>query len=639
MNACLSVRAQSDRSIRVKAEEAMRNKDWFGAAQYYNRLHNHDSSDIKIRYAYADASRLNFDLDLAQRLYGKVIAEDNGRKYPLSFYWMGQLLKTKGQYKEAKKWFTKFSKTRSKHKRPEREYYITKSRIEIDACDLAQILIKNPVIPPPEHLDTVINSKVSEYAAFEKDSTLFFSSLRNSKKKDANAMNYSKIYRSDMKNQRWRKAKELDTLYNSTYLHTANTCFSPDYKQMIISRCQSKNASEYTCDLYVSVYINKRWQPFLKMEEPINQPGFSTSQANFGIRDGKTVLFFTSNRPGGKGEMDIWYSVKNSDGSFETPMNAGEKINTPDNEITPWYVNSQNTLFFSSTWHKGLGGFDIFKSQSDSSGFLEPQNAGFPINTSYNDIYYSVNKGGNRVYLSSNRLGSYFENKLNCCNDIYRFQVDTSKASPQAVVIDSMELTKGRLRLLVPLTLYFHNDEPDPKTKNTTTALSYDVTYTHYKALLKEYKCEYIRGLSGDEKEAAGYKIENFFADSVDAGMEDLQKFANLLESVLAKGEQVTITMKGYCSPLASTDYNINLAKRRISSLRNYLMQTHNGVFVKYIDSKTEGQGSLIFEDVDVGELPASSVSDDYKDKRNSVYSPFAASERKIQVIAISFSK
>ena len=95
--------------------------------------------------------------------------------------------------------------------------------------------------------------------------------------------------------------------------------------------------------------------------------------------------------------------------------------------------------------------------------------------------------------------------------------------------------------------------------------------------------------------------------------------------------------MKGYCSPLASTDYNINLAKRRISSLRNYFTETKSGFFVRYINNTNVNEGKIIFEDVDIGELPASKVSDDLKDKRNSVYNPIAASERKIQIIAVSF--
>jgi hypothetical protein len=626
---------QSNRLLQAQADAYMANKDWYGAAQSYNKLYFRDSSDVGLQYNYAEASRLNFDIDLALRLYNKVASIDNGKKYPLTFYWMGQLLKSKAQYKEAKKWFTKFSKTKKKSQKINFDYYLKKSLLEIDACDLAQILIKSPATTKIEHLDTSINSKVSEYAAFEKDSTLYFSSLKNPAKKDANDVSFNKIYKSDMKNMKWQKVKALDTNINATYLHNANTCFSNDYKQMIVSRCTPKNASEYTCELYMSNYVNNKWQPLERMPEPINQKGVNTTQPSFGDINGKQALFFASNRAGGQGNLDIWYSFKNADGTYYDPINAGKKINTPDDEITPWFVNERNTLYFSSTYHKGLGGFDIFKSEFKDSTFLEPQNAGYPINSSYNDIYYSVNKSRDRAYISSNRVGSYFENKLNCCNDIYRFSIEPLSVPP--LPIDTMEMARGQMKLLVPLTLYFHNDEPDPKTKNITTSKSYETTYNEYKVLVPQYITEFPKGLDGETKEKATNRIENFFTDSVDAGMEDLRKFSDLLQKVLLNGETVKITMKGYCSPLASTDYNVNLAKRRISSLRNYFSETKNGFFVKYFNNQTPGEGKIIFEDVEIGELVASKVSDDLKDKRNSVYNPSAASERKIQIIAVSF--
>jgi glycogen debranching enzyme len=152
-----------------------------------------------------------------------------------------------------------------------------------------------------------------------------------------------------------------------------------------------------------------------------------------------------------------------------------------------------------------------------------------------------------------------------------------------------------------------------------------------------DYEKYYPAGLTEPLKEKALESLTDFFTDSVDAGMNDLIKFSKLLEQVLLKNEIVKITMKGYCSPLASTDYNVNLAKRRISSLRNYFTEYKQGWFKKYINNTTPGEGKIIFEDVDIGELEASLVSDDLKDKRNSVYSPFAAMERKIQIIAVSF--
>ena len=631
----LQTKAQSDRKLLVDAQASMANKDWVNATSYFNRLYFRDSSSVDLQYNYAEASRLNFDLDLAYRLYNKVIALDNGKNYPLCFYWVGQLLKNKGQYKEAKKWFTKFSKTKKTKVKFNYDYYLAKSKVEIDACDLAQLLIKKPILPKLEHLDTNINSKVSEYAAFEMDSSLYFSSLKNPSKKDANDVSFNKIYKSDMKNLKWQKVKALDTNINATYLHNANTCFSANYKQMIVSRCKAKNASEYTCELFVSNYVNNKWQPLERMPEPINVKGFNTTQPSFGELNKKQVLFFSSNRNGGEGNLDIWYCTKNADGTFEKPLNCGKKVNTPDDEITPWFVNERNTLFFSSTYHKGLGSFDVFSSQFNDTTFAAPQNAGYPINSSFNDIYYSVNKARDRAYLSSNRIGSYFENKLNCCNDIYRFSIEPLNIPPKP--IDTLDLMRGQMKLLCPLTLYFHNDEPDAKTTKTLTTKNYETTYDDYKKLVPQYVYEYPKGLEGEQKETALNRVDNFFADSVDAGMEDLKRFSDLLEKVLLKREVVKITMKGYCSPLASTDYNVNLAKRRISSLRNYFTESKNGWFKKYINNETVGEGKIIFEDVDIGELIASKVSDDLKDKRNSVYSPFAAQERKIQIIAVSF--
>lgn len=618
---------------------AMNQKDWYSAATFYSKLVARDSSYVKINYNYADASRLNFDLDIAFYWYNKVIAVDNGKKFPLAFFWKAQILQYKGQYKEAKKWYAKMAKSR-KAKGAKYEYYVKKAAAQAEACDLAQVLISNPVSYKVLHLDTSINSKLSEYAPFEKDSTLYFSSLRKTPKKYADEEEpplLNKVYSSPTKMGKWQKVKSLDTNINATYLHNANICFNEEYTQMIISRCVNKNATEYTCDLYESKLVGKRWMPMQKLGEPINLKGTSTSMPSYGKINDSTFLFFTSTRGGGGyGGYDVWYAYKKPDGKFDTPRNAGSKVNTPDDDITPWYVNDQKLLYFSSTYHKGLGGFDIYRSSYANGTFGEPTNAGYPINSSYNDIYYSVNKEGTFAYLSSNRVGSFFEHKLNCCNDIYRFQLEP-KAKPE--VVDTVKLLSGQMKVLVPLTLYFHNDEPDAKTKAITTKKNYQKTYEDYKVLKPQYLTEYGSNLEKEEKLSSEERIEDFFADSVDVGMTELTKFALLLEQVLAKNEKVKITMKGYCSPLASTDYNVNLAKRRISSLRNYFNEYKGGMFLKYVDNPDSTQGRITYEEVDIGELPISRVSDDLKDKKNSVFSPFAARERKIQIIAVSFGE
>lgn len=548
-------------------------------------------------------------------------------------------LKNTGKYKDAKKYFDKYYKKQRNSKNQEKKQLSLKAQREIEACDMAQLLVNSPVDVQVEHLDTMINSEVSEYAPFETDSILYFSSLRDKTETDTNQIGFNKLYKSHKKGNLWQKAMELDSLFNKKGIHNANTSFNNDFTKVFVSRCGAINVSQYKCQIFSADYISGHWTDLKPLPAPINISCCNSTHPSYSQFQGKPTLFFTSNRAGGEGQNDIWYTHQNEDGSFETPINAGKKINTPEDEITPWYVKENNTLYFSSNWHKGLGNFDIFKSEYKHNEFSEVKNLGFPINSSYNDIYYSVNSKKDRAYISSNRIGSYFENKPNCCNDIYSFAItpllDTTHVMP-VKQIDSTELIISQMKLLVPLTLYFHNDEPEPKTKDTVTKKNYRKTYEDYLALKQNYVKEYSKGLKEEQKEYAVNSIHNFFEDSVDVGMEDLDKFIGLLKQVLLRGEKVQIIMKGYCSPLASTDYNINLAKRRISSLRNYFLEYNSGELLKYMNNNTQ-EGRIEFFDEDIGELPVSKVSDDFKDIRNSVYSPFAAAERKIQIIAINY--
>lgn len=636
----ITVNAQNIKQLLKQGISANNNKDYASAAQIYNQIILLDSSNIEYQLFFADASRLNFDNSTALHWYEKIYKKDNGKTYKEVSFHIATLLKNTGKYKEAKKYFDKYYKKQRNSKDKERKQRSLKAKQEFESCDLAQILIKNPVDVKVIHLDSAVNSKVSEYAPFEYDSLLYFSSLRDKSKQDAEGVGFNKLYtahKSPKKENKFLKAQELDSLFNKSNIHNANTSFNADFTKVFVSQCGALNASQYRCEIYVSNFKEGHWEELQKLPAPININGINTTQPCLSEINGKPVLFFSSDRTSGEGAMDIWYAFMNEDGTFETPINAGKKVNTIEDDITPWFVKENKTLYFSSTWHMGLGNFDIFTSEFKNNEFTEPQNIGYPINSSYNDIYYSINSKKDRAYISSNRLGSYFEDKPNCCNDIYSFPITPLSEPPKP--IDTTALLINQMKVLVPLTLYFHNDEPEPKTKVIVTKKNYKKTYEDYTILKSKYFSEYAKGLEGEQKQYAINRIENFFEDSVDAGMQDLDKFALLLDQVLLRGEKVKITMKGYCSPLASTDYNVNLAKRRISSLRNYFMEYDNGKFVKYVDNTNEAEGRIEFFNEDIGELPISIVSDDVKDVRNSVYSPYAASERKIQIIAISYLK
>ncbi len=627
--------AQKTKTLIDSGDKAMAENDFFGAAIYYNRAILQDSSDINIQYKYAEASRLNFDYGIAARFYAKVYKKDvQGKLFPQCAFWIATLKKNEGKYKEAKKMFDKYAK---KNKKKKDDYFVKKAIQEVAACDLAEVMVASPdksihII----HLDTMVNSKVSEYAPVEVDSVLYFSSLRDKKDRDKkHNESYNKIFTAIQDSIRWHKAKELDTVFNREGIHNANTSFNNDFTKVYITRCEQKNAQDFMCEIYSSDFKNGHWSHLKKLPAEINKTGYTNTQPAVGFLGEEEVLFFASNRPGGEGKMDIWYSKINKDGTYGPPVNAGKKVNSIEDEITPYYCKPCQDLFFSSTWHKGLGGFDIFKSEYKEDAFGEPKNLGVPINSSYNDIYFTINSKKTQAFISSNRVGSYFEEKESCCNDIYSFKIPKIDEPP--VKVDSAKVFVTQMKLLVPLTLYFHNDEPDKKTTAITTTKNYKKTYDDYIALRDQYKKEYSKGAKDKDYDRAVNDIDLFFDDSVEAGMQDLDRFAVLLMKVLKDSEKVTITMKGYCSPLASTDYNINLAKRRISSLRNYFMEYNNGVFAHYVNNANASEGSITFQDEDIGELKARpNVSDDYYDTKNSIYSPAAAVERKIQIIAIS---
>ncbi len=631
--------AQRLKTLIAQGDKAFAESDFFAASLYYNKAVIKDSTDIALQYKYAEAGRLNYDYTNADYWYNKVYKQDKqGKLYPECIFWLATINKNKGNYKEAKTLFAKYAQ---KNKNKKNNYFVRKANQEIAACTYAPWLIANPdktvqII----HMDTAVNSNVSEYAPYQMDSVLYFSSLRDESNKDKkNNVNYNKIYTSVQTRTKWKKANELDSLFNRANIHNANTAFDEDMTKMYITRCRQKNAQDFVCEIYSSEFKDSSWAPLQALPEQINLPGYTNTQPAIGFLGNEEVLFFSSDRPGGEGKMDIWYSKIKEDGTYEKPINAGKKVNTIEDEITPFYCKPCQELFFSSTWHKGLGGFDIFKSNFENNQFSEPHNLGVPINSAYNDSYFSINKQKTQAFLSSNRTGSYFEEKESCCNDIYmiKLPVDTTADTVKKVTIDSTQLAISQMKLLVPLNLYFHNDEPDNKTLATTTIKNYRTTYEEYSAMRETYKTEFAKGVKVKDAEQAKKDIDVLFEDSIDAGMHNLDEFAKLLLKVLKNKEQVTITMKGYCSPLASTKYNDHLSKRRISSLKNYFMQYENGILIPFINSSKADEGSITFIEEEMGELKASvKVSDKYNDVKNSIYNPIAALERRIQIIAIS---
>jgi hypothetical protein len=152
----------------------------------------------------------------------------------------------------------------------------------------------------------------------------------------------------------------------------------------------------YDGAIYSSNFVDGAWMPIKKLNKNINTK-FYESHASISA-DSKR-LYFSSNRDGGQGNLDIYVSEKDESGDWGPAVNLGAAINTPFNEDTPFITQNDSVLYFSSEGHSSMGGFDNFKSQKIGSVWKTPTNLGYPINTTDDDKFFQpVNNGKNAYY-------------------------------------------------------------------------------------------------------------------------------------------------------------------------------------------------------------------------------------------------
>jgi len=629
-----SVYSQTFQENLLYGDEAMDEKDYYGAAMFYRNALYLDSTSLRAAWNYAEASRQFNNYVESEKFYASVLERDKGVRFELCRFWLAISQKANGKYQQAGENFKQFMLENPTVD----DYYLNKSTVEREACALALDIINNPLNISIEHLlDPKVNTAYSEFNAIQLgDTSLMFSALRPLVMEEAETIidnSYmSSIYIGTLSQSGFSKVKKFDSKINVSGFHNANVTISEDQTRMYFSRVEAENNPQMKSELWYAENTLGKWQKPVRLNDSINVEPYTSTQPALSESREYSVLYFVSNRPGGFGKLDIWYVVI-KDGKYGEPVNLGSNINTPGDEITPYYHDATSTLYFSSDWHKGLGGYDIFKSKGALNQWAAPKNVGYPLNTSYNDIYFTVNTVDNDGYLTSNRPGSLFIKSETCCNDIYYYEwKPKTPANPVAEVYDTT--IQDRIRMLLPLTLYFHNDEPNPRTTDVTTTKNYQSTLSEYYAMKDTYKSEYARGLTGFEEIKAKRDIEEFFENYVKRGFAQLQLFNKLLLEDLNDGSRVKIMIKGYCSPLTSTEYNVNLAKRRIASLKNYIREIDGGAFLKYLDSTATNGGALTIMEDPIGEATASPfVSDNPNDRRNSIYSRTAAFERKIQIV------
>lgn len=420
---------QEQKSVRVRADEAFQRQEYAVAGSLYARIiaKKKAKTPIDLLERIALCNREIGQYEDAAFWYEKMDAHPDCP--PIAHLQYGEILKVAGKYVEAKQQIAKFKSTKPDS--------IRLANAMMAGCDSAIVWMKNSRLDMAMENIKELSSPGSDYVSGVTRQGLLLVS-NGYRKMTMNLLPERNPKIDTRTNQPYYKAyifKQYSQGVANTFVeevvpqllalvpyHVGPVCFNAredtiyvtlnSWQQDIANRKKRGPVNgERTMMVFWSVKTGDDWRPLEPLKE-INSPGSSTGHVALS-RDGK-IMYFASNRKGGQGKMDIWYSEKQKNGRWGKPKNCGPLINTPFDEAFPTF-NEENMLYFSSKGHPGMGGFDIFRATGKGSEWQRLQNLRYPFNSGGDDLGFIMKANMYEGYFSSNRPGG------GGSDDIYRF--------------------------------------------------------------------------------------------------------------------------------------------------------------------------------------------------------------------------
>ena len=410
-------------SLKV-AEESLAKNDYYNALEWYEKYYE-QTKDRSVGYQIGILQMQLRDYAKAESAFSRVLQRDKkatGEVNPDARFYFAQMQKMNGKYEEAVLTFEDFIKESKDDNK------IALATTEIAGAKMAMKMKENLTLIVT-NAGNKINTPNNEYSPLitEDGSSLYFTSFRNEKMIVIDGKEgdyYSKVMKAE-KTPRgiWTDAEPVSGDINRPGNNQGSVYVSPNGQVMYFTRIELNGNDVSKSTLFYSVKQGDGWSPS-KEVTGING-NYILKHPCVGEMYGKDVLFFSANMEGTKGGFDIFYATKTDDGTFSAPMNAGN-VNTIGDEETPYYRDGK--LYFGSTGHAGLGGFDVFVANWNGTTWTTPENMGKGINSSVNDRYFSMDADGS-IYLLSNRPGGRSLKSKTCCEDIYIFKKEPLKVN------------------------------------------------------------------------------------------------------------------------------------------------------------------------------------------------------------------
>jgi peptidoglycan-associated lipoprotein len=403
------------------AEEKLKIGDLYNALDWFEKAYEDDTKNANVIGKIALLNYRLRDFKKAEQWFARLLTAEVFK--PALFddarFWYGRCLKMNGKYENAATEFQKFIS----------EYNGTNAGLkklaanEILGAQMAEEMKPEPQVRV-ENAGGRINSSFSEFSPYPvTNDEVYYGSIRSDsvivlddKKNDF----YAQIYSAKREEKGFSEAKPLGKNINQTGFHTGNMTLTTDKNTMYFTRCQLNNNVLAHCDIFSSKRAADDWAEAVKLTG-VNSESSTAKQPAVGTMNGKSGLYFSSDRLGGMGGWDIYFSEMMPDGTFSTPINLGEKVNTVGNEETPFFKN--NTLYFASDGLPTLGGYDIFSSRITGSTAETARNLGKGVNSNVDDMYFTIADNDYQGYVVSNRKGTNSLKSETCCDDIWTVEL------------------------------------------------------------------------------------------------------------------------------------------------------------------------------------------------------------------------
>jgi len=609
--ASISTQAQSGKTKEAKADKQYDKFAYVDAIKTYERIFAKGYKSQDMLQKLGDSYYFKADLDNAAKWYGELFSftQDVAPEY---YYRYAQSLKAVKDYQKADEMLAKFNQKSGNDLR---------AKLAASQKDYLAQIKKNSGRYTIENAG--INSKYSDYGSAFYNNKVVFASARDTgglghRKHAWTGESFTNLYSADMVSEGTLSTPTRFGNNLNSRFHESTPAFTKDGKTIYFTRNnfldgkKGKDAKKSTLlKIYKATLDGDRWSnitelPFDSDQYDVAHPALSP--------DEKT-LYFASNMPGTLGQSDLYKVAINSDGSYGTPMNLGNVINTEGRETFPM-VTSEGELYFSSDGHPGLGGLDIFVSKAEKDGsYKEVLNVGEPLNSSHDDFGFLINEKTRLGYITSNRDGGQGG------DDIYKFKetkkieytceqllagVVTDKETGLPLANVKVTLSDANYKMIKEVTTdnegkfymgsvecqskyYIKTEKADYNTVETPTITANESGKTFVPIELE--KPVKVVKVSDDLFKAFGIKIIYFDLDKSFIRADAAVELAKILD-VLEQNPTMEIDVRSHTDCRQTAKYNMSLSDRRAKSTIAWLVD--KGINKARLTGRGYGESQLV---------------------------------------------